>query len=355
MKAKVCWVLLGLMMLFVGCEQPELGPIRVATGGYSWLSTESVTLEATISGNKELYESFVYGFYVSTDESLVAAHQAEIFYTRANEDSHQFYVSLGDLVPGTTYYYCGWVRMNTTENVYGEVMSFTTPTRNLVDMPFSVSPTTQVYFSSGNLQYHPVEDKWRFAKYQYEYIGQDNSNIDANYDGWIDLFGWGTGDRPTQTSNLREDYKDFVNWGSNTIENDSLHSWRTLTTLELDYLINKRPNARWLRKYVYVEGELGLMILPDGANNHPGEYSSMNKYYLFNLEQSGAVFLPMAGRREGKIYYESNGYYWTSVGYEDLYAHCFVLSSDGEKPKRELGYRSNGYSVRLVRDVEAGN
>ena len=57
---------------------------------------------------------------------------------------------------------------------------------------FSVSETKRVRFSRGNLQYNPSLGVWRFALRQYHYVCQDNANIAADYDGWIDLFGWGT-------------------------------------------------------------------------------------------------------------------------------------------------------------------
>jgi hypothetical protein len=241
--------------------------------------------------------------------------------------------------------------LNATEYVYGEVKNFTTPTKNLVEMPFSVSPTKKVYFSSGNLQYHPLNNQWRFAKYQYDYIGSDNKYIAPDYDGWIDLFGWGTGDNPTLSSTVPGDYKEFVDWGVNSIQNDSLTTWRTLTSDEWDYLCNKRPNAKWLCKHVYVEGKLGLMLLPDGTDIHPGANSRMNKYYLLNLERSGRVFLPAAGRRNGKAYQEAGGLYWTSSGGGNYgYRYCF--SSDGKERNLKTMDKCNGYSVRLVRDVE---
>ena len=350
MKTKVFLLLLALVMVFMGCELQDLGPIRVATSECSWLTTESVTLEGTITGNKEPYQSFVYGFYISTDESEVAAHQAEIFYTQSSDNLH-FYVSLADLEPGTTYYYCAWVMLNATEYVYGEVKNFTTPTKNLVEMPFSVSPTKKVYFSSGNLQYHPLNNQWRFAKYQYDYIGSDNKYIAPDYDGWIDLFGWGTGNNPTLNSTVPGDYKEFVDWGVNSIQNDSLTTWRTLTSDEWDYLCNKRPNAKWLCKYVYVEGKLGLMLLPDGTDIHPGANSRMNKYYLLELERTGRVFLPAAGRRYKGTYHESGGLYWTSSGYGNS-GYRFFFSSSAEEMNLKTMDKCNGYSVRLVRDVE---
>lgn len=50
----------------------------------------------------------------------------------------------------------------------------------------------QVVFSQGNLQYQASTNTWRFAEHQYDAIGEDNSNISSTYEGWIDLFGWGT-------------------------------------------------------------------------------------------------------------------------------------------------------------------
>ena len=69
---------------------------------------------------------------------------------------------------------------------------------------FSVSPTQQVRFSRGNLQYNAalnshatadgntLQGTWRFAEHQYDIIGTANVNSSSNYNGWIDLFGWGT-------------------------------------------------------------------------------------------------------------------------------------------------------------------
>lgn len=150
---------------------------------------------------------------------------------------------------------------------------------------------------------------------------------------------------------MPEDYKEFIDWGVNTIENDSLTTWRTLTSDEWDYLCNKRPNAKWLCKYVYVDGELGLMLLPDGTDIHPGAYSRMNKAYLLILERSGKIFLPAAGRRYEGTYHESGGLYWTSSGYGNS-GYRFFFSNSAEEMNLKTMDKCNGYSVRLVRDVE---
>ena len=69
---------------------------------------------------------------------------------------------------------------------------------------FTVAEGKTVAFASGNLQYNAVQGShlradgtkargtWRFAEHQYDYIGEANKNISETYDGWIDLFGWGT-------------------------------------------------------------------------------------------------------------------------------------------------------------------
>jgi len=82
---------------------------------------------------------------------------------------------------------------------------------------FSVSDSTKVYFSQGNLQYNLKKNIWRFAKLQFDIVGKDNEKISKKYNGWIDLFGWGTSDyngkNPYMTSS---DYSDYGN-GENNI------------------------------------------------------------------------------------------------------------------------------------------
>ncbi|MBQ3717519.1 MAG: hypothetical protein II901_03965 [Paludibacteraceae bacterium] len=77
----------------------------------------------------------------------------------------------------------------------------------------------QVRFSRGNLQYQASTNIWRFADKQYDFIGLDNENMSASYDGWIDLFGWGTGNNPTLDETAKYTaYNSFVDWGKNPID-----------------------------------------------------------------------------------------------------------------------------------------
>ena len=92
---------------------------------------------------------------------------------------------------------------------------------------FSTSATTKIDFAPANLQYHCTQHIWRFAEHSYDIVGAANSNISDNYDGWIDLFGYGTSGvnySPTLHTTNNADYAsgDISNtdndWGVNEIE-----------------------------------------------------------------------------------------------------------------------------------------
>ena len=246
------------------------------------------------------------------------------------------------------------------------------PTRGL----FSVSVDKQVVFSPGNLQYHPAMNEWRFAENQTDYIDDANSNIAADYDGWIDLFGWGTGDAPTKSSPFYSAYQTFVDWGTNTIGTDAPNTWRTLSKDEWNYIFYNRPNAQSLFALGSVNGVNGTIILPDNWTTPAGVsfvasttnalswqggyyYNSNGTNYGDNtytseqwskMEQAGAVFLPASGSRSdtnvgdvGNI-----GRYWSSTGREEFYAYGVDFQSNSLNPQTNL-VRDCGFSVRLAK------
>ena len=118
---------------------------------------------------------------------------------------------------------------------------------------FAISDNSYVCFSPGNLQYHIATGTWRFADYQYDYVAADIT--DTTYTGWIDLFGWGTGNNPT---NVEDANSKFIDWGTNAIGTDVANTWRTLTLDEWLYLFQ---HTRWT--IAKVNGTLGFMLLPD--------------------------------------------------------------------------------------------
>lgn len=233
---------------------------------------------------------------------------------------------------------------------------------------FSVSESKQVTFSPGNLQYYPKHNLWRFAESQLDYIGESNKNISDTYNGWIDLFGWGTGANPTERSKNFSDYSVFIDWGTNVIDNDAPNTWRTITTSELCYLLYERYNADSLIGIAQIDSINGMIILPDSwicpsnITFKPGlasenDYAEYAKYQTFTisewakLEQNGALFLPAAGRRGssdvGAIQWY--GYYWLADVSDEYESDNFFFRSDFYQLQDNDCYR--GYSVRLVKDL----
>ncbi len=256
---------------------------------------------------------------------------------------------------------------------------------------FSVSDSRKVYFSHGNLQYRASTKTWRFAEHQWDFVGtqehddmgnfggnvvgSDNVNASKRYDGWIDLFGWGTsgykGKKPYMTSVVANDYGDDDNaemnfdWGVyNKISNGvDENKWRTLTHEEWDYLFYERPRFYYLYALGTVNDVKGLIVLPDNWSMlespkfiYHGSYAE-NVYSVdewLEMESKGAVFFPAAGcRAEGKIVNVTNdGFYWSKTTMGD---GVMALAFDFDvvcEPGTERCPKYYGLSVRLVQDVK---
>ena len=204
---------------------------------------------------------------------------------------------------------------------------------------FSVSATKQVEFAPGNL----AEDGRSFVAHQWEY-------------GW--LFGWGTGDRPADTTDNWQEYIRFVDWGR-YVEG----GWRTLTAEEWHYLLFERTDAgnKWAKGTV--NDMRGLLLLPDkwdlplgcefavGNNGWDGNSYTIDEWT--QMEAVGAVFLPAEGFRWGEMSYgfNSEGLYWSSSTKEKgcpytMHFDDNILAVDWDNTPQF------GQSVRLVRDCK---
>lgn len=234
---------------------------------------------------------------------------------------------------------------------------------------FSVAEDKQVTFSPGNLQYHPVKDKWEFAPSQLDYIGGANSNVSNTLNAWIDLFGWST--RATYFGVSASDENSyysgsFVDWGTNQIGNDAPNTWRTLTHDEWEYLLNTRTNASSLKGVAQVDGVNGLILLPDnwdcpsgvtfksGFSNDSGtfgQYQTFTTDQWLLMENTGAVFLPAAGARAGVEVFDvrNDGSYWSAT--KDDYWDAYFFSFGSRYAEMDFWERYTGSSVRLVKDL----
>ena len=307
-----------------------------------------------------------------------------------------YLVVVNHLTPNTTYYVRAYA-INGEGLTYGEVKEFTTlPTPETpeggLDGAFSVANRKQVWFSQGNLQYHPVNNVWRFAEEQYDYIGKENDSISDHWDGWIDLFGWGTSGwpgsgvscyQPFSKSTRPNDYlaggildaglfneNENADWGYyNCITNGGNlpHEWYTLTKDEWNYLLGVRFTLSGVRyAKAIIDTIPGLLIPSDDWNSETFNLNAPNQAYApFEsntlslddwevLEANNVVFLPAAGHRRGKVSSEikTSGNYWTSSGYEysvsDAYDLFFTGYQMNAKHNTSVPY---GNSVRVVKAI----
>lgn len=208
---------------------------------------------------------------------------------------------------------------------------------------YSVSPTLQVLFSVGNLQWidtgshevaggATVDGTFRFAEHQYDAIMWQDGNLDNSglqpsttyhvSGEWIDLFSFGTSGYDANwppyywagTSALPGDAASrstrgtMLDWGEyNAISNGGNlpGQWRTLTGSEWDYMANTRANYVNLKITHCAVGEvIGTMYFPDLWDwNNPLIKSFYNHvtgddYKFFTLDQwaiferLGATFVP---------------------------------------------------------------
>lgn len=384
---------------FDGNKIPKQGSINPAT--------QVITPTTYLAGVEER-SGVVYGDFMAMRYSRQSSAEGN----HADNEDDYWYVAIpiaGDQV--TTTLYLGW---NTgSSNVQHKTQGQVTLCKGYVytlgterQSPFyangssksyfRVSPSLQVRFSAGNLQYTRYEDpgsgemtgKWRFAEHQYDMIQDNNAGIDYYYEGWIDLFGWGTSGWNSGGGAAYEPYMTtgtFKPGGSNDADllgtyansdwgvyngtniyygsNPSgLSSWRTLTNDEWNYLLTGRSNAASKYALATVGSSHGLVLLPEswtlptGCSFTAGTGSgySTNTYTLEQwdlMEMAGAIFLPSAGKRSGTIVSETpaSGYYWSATHANSMNCKAMKFTSSSVAADVNTS-RATGCAVRLVKN-----
>lgn len=223
-----------------------------------------------------------------------------------------------------------------------------------IQYAFSVSDTSKVYFSQGNLQYDRTTYTWSFAENQYDHIG----NSDININEQVDLFGWSYATGPlwglTLASPSYPDWNlEFIEWGTNAISNGGHqpNQWRTLTSVEWDYLFE-----HYTYRSVYINDVPGVIIFnsislsildfipDDGAN------LSINGWE--KLRQNGVIFLPSI---KTPNLFLSTIYYWSSTKSSErshgLCAYHLYYNNGKLITNVTTAPGSKAYAVRLVQDV----
>lgn len=358
------------------------------------------------------------GGEVTNDGGAEVAERGICWSTNANptlNDSHiasgtgigAFTAIMSSLEVNTTYHVRAYA-VNEAGTAYGLDREFTTPSGGgsgdapigAINGLFTINDRgDQVYFSQGNLLYQASTNTWKFAENQWNFVGNDtlgnvhingikcnNEQISPSYDGWIDLFGWGTSGYPhgavcyqPYSSSIEEtdyfpygltnsnlyDNSGLADWGNNTICNgNNGNHWRTLKLAEWDYILDRRETLSQIRfASARVNDVDGVLLLPDDwSESIYGLNNTNDSWYLdFNsniidendwkvIEQYGAVFIPAAGVRRRLIVENLVISYWTSTRYYsdvafDLIYYDGIHFGTGGRP---ISY---GLSVRLVQDA----
>lgn len=353
-------------------------------------------------------------FYYGEGENEADMNTAEMRVVQ-----NTLYVDLTGLRPNTTYsyyyeFYNGFNSMRTaaktfkTEANNGGGDEPPTPPSGVpegaINGLFSVSPTQKVFFSQGNLQYQASTNTWRFAEHQWDFVGGEvvmqgdpggnvvgssNHLVSEFYDGWIDLFVWGTSGfnhgaicyQPWSNSTNHSDYfayGSFTNnlydqtgqadWGYNAISNGGnvTNIWRTLRQEEMNYVFYRRGvEVSFVR--AVVNGVNGVILLPDNwiASNYPfnspnvgdipyGDNVISSSDWQNLLEMQGAVFFPAAGLRQGTGVYVVNlrANYALSSTYDEDRIYRFGFDESIIAPS-DFGssWRHIASSVRLAQDA----
>ena len=236
------------------------------------------------------------------------------------------------------------------------------------DPYFLISDNRPIYFSPGNLQYQASTGTRRFAEHQWEYIGENNIYKSISYNGWIDLFGWGTGKDPSIHTQDYTDYLFFEDWydpARSPISNwdDKNTYWFTLSATEWISVLNYSENG-----LATVNNVHGLVLLPvnwsgvNGLSLTPTVSDYTTNVYTLNewtkMEKKGAVFLPAAGYLtffDGQLNYCSGdvtGNYWSRTSMNGAAEALYLYIDDRHNHiTTYYGYKYLGCSVRLVRDA----
>ena len=230
---------------------------------------------------------------------------------------------------------------------------------------FSIAENKIATFATGNLQYHIGDQTWRFAKQQYQVVGEQNIEVgNPDFKGWIDMFGWSTSETyfGVDPSNSNELYDgEFVDWGT-VFEGEK---WSTLSADEWKYLLDTRANATQLKQIATVDTLLGIMLFPDAwvmpeSIDVTAKLDTAYNVNVYNytiaqweaLEAAGAIFLPAAGRRTGgygnminydqevetrEDYLVNGGFYrW----HDNLNCYCYYWTSTINE-KKDVSYLHN--------------
>lgn len=264
--------------------------IATADAVYSEVTAK---LSGTINIATSASDDVVKGILVSTDEAKVKS--GRLYKADADAEGNVISIPLSGLVPGQTYYYVAYAKVNAEEK-YGEVKSFTTSSQTVefVDLGLSV--------------------EWATVN-----IGALNPEETGG------LYGYG--DRSLfNISTQAADYThDDIQGGENDLASLFIPGAFTPSKAQMDELVSNTT-----AEYTQVNGVNG---------------------YRFTAANGNSIFLPVTGSRTGETVSSEGtlGAYWTANLDEIDADHASALSFNEGSVKVSSANLYEGLAIRPVR------
>ena len=282
-----------------------LQTIIVSTGEVTDITTNSATLSGVVSNATQAIScGIIYG--TSSDMSSLNNNR------EATSSDGTYSISVSNLQPGTTYYYCAYAVIGGEER-YGEVYSFTTQQEEQIGtVGEAIDLGLSVKWASWNVGASSPEEygnyfAWGETTTKFDYSSSTSvthglSSSELRSRGIIDANG-----------NLTAAYDAAtVNWDD---------KWRIPTSEEIEELLN----CTW-------------------------EWTTMNDVngYEVTGPNGNSIFLPAAGRRKDVVYddVETSGYYWSAKRNEAVNSLNLYFYSGVNY--LIFGFRYCGHTVRPV-------
>ena len=229
-------------------------------------------------------------------------------------------------------------------------------TEKLLPGVFSISATEKVQFTKGNLYWDGSD--WKIEDNQMNFPSTWNTNH-------IGHFYWASTAAAAKAVSFNSSglstADHFFCDGSDDAHSLTVEGISGLRVLgdgndgEINYLLNKRQNARKLYKFPVEIKDVGncLVIAPDDyTGSILGAYDATS---WAEAEAAGLVCLTPAGTRYGSTITVGGGYigyYWCGTPKADSERHAYMVSFTNTVNRfPSYSSRNNGFSVRLVRGV----
>ena len=217
--------------------------LEVETYSPTFISYDKAWMGGTVTGGTPTECGVIYATYdaLSGNPDNLVMTGSNVYSVEMTPSGTAYNDWANELTKNTVYFVKAYAISASGETYYGEAIPFATRRDYVNDYQgklqgaFSIASGEQRNFAMGNLQYNTSTDTWRYAEYQFEYVGygslgnvyangeqpvsgsgeksdnagihvfsdpwqidswdkthQSNNDYNHSYTGWIDWFTWGS-------------------------------------------------------------------------------------------------------------------------------------------------------------------